>query len=263
MGATLKKRDINWVATRHEQQTMSDANHYVLELTDIHKEYGQRHVLQGVRLKIERGEFVAIIGKSGCGKSTLLRLIAGLEKPTSGTVRQNQQPLQSINASARLMFQNGRFLPWNKVIDNVGIGLKNNWKVKASQALEAVGLSEFAECYPQQLSGGQKQRVALARALINQPDLLLLDEPLGALDALTRMEMQQLIEDVWQKNNVTCILVTHDVEEAVRLADRVILLEDGRVSHETIISLERPRVRTSSSFNHYTELLLDQLKING
>lgn len=255
----LRQADDRPVTVLHSQDELYGSKKVVLELRNIRKHYQDQQVLKGVNLTIREGEFVAIIGRSGCGKSTLLRLIAGLEQQTEGEVEQNRQPLAGINHSARLMFQNGRFLPWKKVVDNVGIGLNGHWKKSAVEALEAVGLSGFADKYPLTLSGGQKQRVALARALINQPELLLLDEPLGALDALTRMEMQDLIEKVWKKQGLTCILVTHDVEEAVRLADRVILLEQGVVSEDLAIPLERPRTRTSASFNHYTEQLLHKL----
>jgi len=143
------------------------------------------------------------------------------------------------------MFQEARLLPWKRIIDNVGLGLKGHWRPKALEALEAVGLADRANEWPAALSGGQKQRVALARALIHQPRLLLLDEPLGALDALTRIEMQQLIERLWQQHGFTVLLVTHDVSEAVAIADRVILIEEGEVGLDLHVELPRPRVRGS------------------
>ncbi|RMR38015.1 ATP-binding cassette domain-containing protein, partial [Pseudomonas savastanoi] len=155
--------------------------------------------------------------------STLLRLLAGLDKPTEGQLLAGSAPLDDAREDTRLMFQEARLLPWKKIIDNVGLGLSGDWRAQALEALEAVGLAERANEWPAALSGGQKQRVALARALIHKPRLLLLDEPLGALDALTRIEMQQLIEKLWHQYGFTVLLVTHDVSEAVAIADRVIL----------------------------------------
>ncbi|GER66798.1 aliphatic sulfonates import ATP-binding protein SsuB 1 [Weizmannia acidilactici] len=232
---------------------------FVLKAEHVGKAYGDLHVLKDINLQIAKGEFVAVVGKSGCGKSTLLRLIAGLEQPTEGTITQNGEKVAGTNGRARMMFQDGRLLPWKKVIDNIDLGLTGGFKDKAMEALRSVGLEDKAKHYPQFLSGGQKQRVALARALIHEPELLLLDEPLGALDALTRMEMQNLIEEVWIKNQFTAILVTHDVEEAVRLADRVILLADGEVKMDKAISLPRPRIRTQPAFAAYTEGILGEI----
>lgn len=231
----------------------------LLQLYNVRKAYRDQKVLKNVNLSVRKGEFVAIVGKSGCGKSTLLRIIAGLETVTGGMVRQDKIPLAGINRHACIMFQNGRLLPWKIVIDNVGIGLKGDWKKEAMGTLKRVGLEDYAGRYPSALSGGQKQRVALARALIHQPDLLLLDEPLGALDALTRMQMQGLIESVWEKNHLSSILVTHDVEEAVRLADRVILLADGKIELDMPIDLPRPRKRSNPLFSRYVEELLAQI----
>ena len=189
------------------------------------------------------GEFIAIIGRSGCGKSTLLRVIAGLEPATSGGIWINDQPVHHVHAETRMMFQDARLLPWNKVIDNVAIGLRKEDRHKAEAALDQVGLGARANEWPSVLSGGQKQRVALARALASQPKLLLLDEPLGALDALTRIEMQQLIESLWKQQPFTTVLITHDVEEAVVLADRVVLIEEGRIAMDRAVPFPRPRQR--------------------
>lgn len=212
---------------------------------NLQKIFGQRQVLRDIDLHIPAGQFVAIVGRSGCGKSTLLRLLAGLDQPTGGELLAGAAALSEAREDTRLMFQEARLLPWKRVIDNVGLGLSGNWRAQALQALEAVGLAERANEWPAALSGGQKQRVALARALIHQPRLLLLDEPLGALDALTRIEMQQLIEGLWQQHGFTVLLVTHDVSEAVAVADRVILIEDGEVGLDLIVDLPRPRVRGS------------------
>jgi sulfonate transport system ATP-binding protein len=216
-----------------------------LAVRTLSKTFGEREVLRGVDLHIPAGQFVAVVGRSGCGKSTLLRLLAGLDKPTGGELLAGSAPLNEAREDTRLMFQEARLLPWKKVIDNVGLGLQGDWRTSALEALDAVGLAERADEWPAALSGGQKQRVALARALIHRPRLLLLDEPLGALDALTRIEMQQLIERLWQKHGFTVLLVTHDVSEAVAIADRVILIEEGQVGLDVLVELPRPRVRGS------------------
>lgn len=231
--------------------------HIILE--DVQKSYGEREVLKGINLTIKSGEFIAIVGKSGCGKSTLLRLLAGLEKQSEGKIKIHNQPLSDLNKQARIMFQDGRLLPWKRVIDNINIGLAKSKKAKAIEALRSVGLEDRIRDWPNKLSGGQKQRVALARALVHDPELLLLDEPLGALDALTRMEMQTLIESLWSENKFTSILVTHDVEEAVAIADRVIVIKDGIVNLNRKIELSRPRQRTQSHFAIYVEEILGRI----
>ncbi|WP_251551491.1 ABC transporter ATP-binding protein [Neobacillus muris] len=230
-----------------------------LVLQDVKKSYDHLHVLKGINLSLKQGEFISIVGKSGCGKSTLLRMIAGLETPSSGCVIMNGNPIQGLNKEARMMFQDGRLLPWKRILQNIGMGLTGDWKEKAMERLQSVGLEDRAQQFPSSLSGGQKQRVALARALVHEPQLLLLDEPLGALDALTRMEMQQLIESIWQKNRFTTILVTHDVEEAVMLSDRIIVLKDGKVALDQVIDLPRPRNRTNPSFNKHADEILAQI----
>ncbi|NMY42166.1 aliphatic sulfonates ABC transporter ATP-binding protein [Pseudomonas sp. WS 5013] len=217
-----------------------------LAVEGIRKAFGEREVLQGIDLHIPAGQFVAVVGRSGCGKSTLLRLLAGLDQPSVGQLLAGNGPLASAREDTRLMFQDARLLPWKRVIDNVGLGLSGDWQPKAREALAAVGLADRAQEWPAALSGGQKQRVALARALIHQPRLLLLDEPLGALDALTRIEMQQLIERLWQQHGFTVLLVTHDVAEAVAVADRVILIEEGRIGLDLLVDLPRPRQRGSA-----------------
>lgn len=228
-------------------------------LENVQKSYKRLEVLKGINLNIQKGEFIAIVGKSGCGKSTLLRLIAGLENQTKGTVKMDHKELNSFNEQARIMFQDGRLLPWKSVLDNICIGLPKEKKQKAIEVIKSVGLSDKTKEFPRKLSGGQQQRVALARALVHDPDLLLLDEPLGALDALTRLEMQDLIESLWEKNKFTAILVTHDVEEAVAIADRVLLIENGVVNLNQPIDLPRPRQRTHPKFPIYVEEILDQI----
>ena len=215
-------------------------------LESIGKRYGNRTVLDNIQLLISAGQFVAVVGRSGCGKSTLLRLLAGLEQASSGVLLSGNAPLAAAKEDTRLMFQDARLLPWKTVIDNVGLGLRGHWRDAALQALAAVGLADRARDWPAALSGGQKQRVALARALIHCPRLLLLVEPLGALDALTRIEMQGLIESLWQQHGFTVLLVTHDVSEAIALADRVILIEEGHIGLDLSIDLPRPRRKGSA-----------------
>ncbi|MBG6221461.1 MULTISPECIES: ATP-binding cassette domain-containing protein [unclassified Janthinobacterium] len=215
-----------------------------LALTKLTKSYTSRRVLDNVDLQLEAGEFVAIVGRSGCGKSTLLRSIAGLENIDEGKIAIGS----GVGApDIRIMFQESRLLPWKTVLANVALGLPRCVGAAAA-SLWTVGLAERADDWPASLSGGQKQRVALARALVHEPQLLLLDEPLGALDALTRIEMQQLIESLWLARGFTAVLVTHDVAEAVALADRVLLIEDGRITFDVRVDLPRPRARGSARF---------------
>lgn len=230
-----------------------------LTILGLHKTFTRQPVLRGVDLEIKAGEFVAIVGRSGCGKSTLLRLIAGLDQPTAGGILINGEPVRQLSSSARMMFQDSRLLLWKRVLENVGLGLRGDWKTKARWALEQVGLADRENDWIAVLSGGQRQRVALARALVSQPQLLLLDEPLGALDALTRIEMQQLIESLWLEQQFTTLLITHDVEEAVMLADRVILLEAGKVALNLEISLSRPRQRGDVAVAALTQHILERV----
>jgi len=213
------------------------------------KAYGARQVLDGIDLRFAPGEFVAIVGRSGCGKSTLLRLLAGLESASAGRITLDGAALATHREDTRIMFQDARLLPWKRVLDNVALGLKGpDVRRRAQDALAQVGLADRAQEWPAVLSGGQKQRVALARALVHRPRLLLLDEPLGALDALTRIEMQTLIESLWREHGFTAVLVTHDVSEAVALADRVLLIEQHRVVLDQRILLARPRSRGNPAF---------------
>jgi sulfonate transport system ATP-binding protein len=221
-----------------------------LRVHSVGKQFGEREVLRNLDLAVQEGEMVAIVGKSGCGKSTLLRLLAGLEKPTAGTITVDASPVNGRNRSARLMFQEPALLPWETVLDNVALAAPDRARRRESalEALRQVGLAHRAKDWPAILSGGQKQRIALARALASEARLILFDEPLGALDALTRLEMQSLIEKLWQQRGFTAILVTHDVEEAVALADRVLLMQHGEFGLESLVSLARPRDRSSPEF---------------
>lgn len=234
-----------------------------LLLSGVSKHYGSNQVLNALDLHIAAGQFIAIVGRSGGGKSTLLRLLAGLEKPSGGELLAGSTPLMKIQSDTRMMFQDARLLPWKSVIDNVGLGLKGNWRDAAQAALRSVGLQERAAEWPAALSGGQKQRVALARALVHQPGLLLLDEPLGALDALTRLEMQAMIVSLWQAHGFTVVLVTHDVSEAVAMADRVLLIEEGKIGLDLAIDLPRPRRRGSARLAELEEQVLNRVMQRG
>jgi sulfonate transport system ATP-binding protein len=205
------------------------------------KAFDGRQVLKGLDLDVAAGEFVAVIGRSGCGKSTLLRLVAGLDRTTSGTIAIDGRRVDALQPDVRLLFQDARLLPWQRVLDNVGIARGPGWREAATTALADVGLADRAGDWPAVLSGGQRQRVALARALVSHPGVLLLDEPFGALDALTRIEMHRLLDRIWREHGFTTILITHDVAEAVALADRVVVLRDGRVALDVRVDLPRPR----------------------
>ncbi|MCY9662006.1 ATP-binding cassette domain-containing protein [Paenibacillus chondroitinus] len=239
---------------------MSKVGGTQLHIRNVNKSFGATRVLSGIDLNIKPGEFVAIVGRSGCGKSTLLRLIAGLDESTSGAILLDAQGIQGVHQDTRVLFQEHRLLPWKKNIDNVRIGIKSGDKEIAFKALQQVGLEHKKDDWPAVLSGGQRQRVALARALAGNPRLLLLDEPLGALDALTRIEMQQLIEQLWLEKQFTVLLVTHDVSEAVALADRVIVIEDGKIGLDLKISLARPREH-DSGFAYFEKVILDRLLV--
>ena len=232
-----------------------------VRLRSISKRYGDRTVLDRIDLSIEKGGFVAIIGRSGCGKSTLLRLLAGLETPDDGEL--NTAGLAHSEPGApprtRIMFQDARLLPWKSVLANVMLGLPGSARDAARAALSEVGLAGREHDWPAQLSGGQRQRVALARALVHRPELLLLDEPLGALDALTRIEMHELIERLWHEHRFTALLVTHDVQEAVALARRILLIERGRIALDRKVDLERPRSRGTPAFAAIEDAVLQRV----
>jgi NitT/TauT family transport system ATP-binding protein len=207
-------------------------------------------VLDGVGFHVEPGEFVALLGPSGCGKSTLLRLIAGLEPPSSGTLLADDAPIDGPDPSRVLMFQDPTLYPWRTVRNNAALGLearglKRSQSPRVDEALRLVGLTNFADAYPHQLSGGMAQRAALARALVNDPKLLLLDEPLGKLDSMTRITMHGELVSFWERESFTALLVTHDVEEALFLAQRVIVLSDrpAQIKADVPVDLPYPRHR--------------------
>jgi sulfonate transport system ATP-binding protein len=251
---------------RHHARQLSPAEPQqpiAVRLRGVAKCFGALMVLRGIDLDIPSGQFVAIVGRSGCGKSTLLRLLAGLDTPNAGHIgigRDDGAPDEQV----RLMFQEPRLLPWARVRRNVEVGLTGAEDAPARRrlardALARVGLAEREDDWPAVLSGGQKQRVALARALVSRPRLLALDEPLGALDALTRIDMQALIEEVWRVQRFTAVLVTHDVAEAVTLADRVLVLEDGRITADVTVEISRPRRKGDAEAAHIEGRILDHL----
>ena len=236
-----------------------------IDVRGLNKSFGASRVLNGIDLTITAGEFVAIVGRSGGGKSTLLRLLLGLERPSAGTFsfHDGKRHIDDLRV-ARVMFQEPRLLPWASVIANVEVGLGRERKIpgaraRALETLHAVELDGKRDAWPAVLSGGQKQRVALARALISRPRILALDEPLGALDALTRISMQRLLERVWREQKFTALLVTHDVAEAVTLADRVLVMEQGEIAHDIRIDLPRPRSHGAAEVAAIEGHILDQL----
>jgi sulfonate transport system ATP-binding protein len=212
-----------------------------VELEGVAKRFGSREVLAALDLEIPPGQFVGVVGRSGGGKSTLLRLLAGLETPSSGSVLLDDRAFLGLPAGVRMLFQDPRLLPWQRVLGNVGIAREPGWEDRAAAALADVGLADRAADWPAVLSGGQRQRVALARALVSRPRLLLLDEPFGALDALTRAEMHELLLRIWRRDGFTAVLITHDVVEAATLADRVLVLKHGRITLDLPVAARRPR----------------------
>ena len=228
-----------------------------LVIEELHKKFrvgaGEVIALRDINLQIREGEFISIVGSSGCGKSTLLRIIAGLENGHSGSVRLGDRRVSGPGLDRGMIFQEHRLLPWLTVEENVAFALNGRTSENerlVREHLELVGLSGFAKAHPHQLSGGMAQRVAIARALVNQPKLLLLDEPFGALDALTRIQMQQEILRIWEVERTTMVLVTHDIDEAIYLGDRVVILSSrpGTVKKIVPVDLPRPRDRSSYEF---------------
>jgi sulfonate transport system ATP-binding protein len=224
------------------------------KITNLSRRFGDRRVLNSLDLTIAPGEFVALIGRSGSGKSTLLRALAGLDD--------HDDEIQ-IDGTVGIAFQDPRLLPWRRVLDNVSLGLRvANARAAAAEALAEVGLADHQGEWPVTLSGGEAQRASLARALVRDPALLLLDEPFGALDALTRMAMHRLVLGLWQRHHPAILLVTHDVDEALALADRVLVLGDGQISHQSRIDLDRPRDRDNPQLTALRNRLLDELGVD-
>jgi sulfonate transport system ATP-binding protein len=218
-------------------------------------------VLEGLNLTVEPGSFLSIVGASGCGKSTLLRLLTGLDVEYEGEIRVGGEPVRGTSLDRGIVFQEHRLFPWLTVRQNIGLGLENaTWSAEKKHAaieehIALVGLTGFADAYPHQLSGGMAQRAAIARGLVNQPSILLLDEPFGALDALTRSRLQGELQRIWQAEGITMILVTHDVDEAVYLGDRVVVLQPrpGRIRRVVDVPVPHPRDRNDPTLKQLTE----------
>jgi len=227
-------------------------------------------VFDSIRLEIKKGEFVSLIGASGCGKSTLLRLIAGLIQPDSGTIMVNGEQITAPNPARGFAFQDHALFPWLNIYSNISFGLKmlGTFKEKkhlVNEWIERVGLRGFEKSFPHQLSGGMCQRASLARSFIVKPNLLLLDEPLGALDAFTRMNMQDEIINIQREEGTTMLMVTHDVDEAIYMSDRVVVMSPrpGRIRRIIDVKISKPRTRISSNFTALRNELLDILHFGG
>lgn len=239
-----------------------------LRLAGVRKRYGEQPVLAGLDLDVAAGEIVALVGPSGCGKSTLLRLVSGLDTDFGGEVRIGDEPVRGPTASVGLVFQEPRLFPWLTVAQNAAFALPDRASAASSaivrDTLAAVGLADWAEALPKQLSGGMAQRTALARALVTRPQVLLLDEPFSALDAFTRMKLQDYLLRAWERFRPTLLLVTHDLDEAVYLADRVVLLSErpGRVQQTLTVPAQRPRARTDATLVSLRARLLEALHLD-
>lgn len=243
----------------------------IIEIRDVSKQYTVKNmvlpVLSNLTLSIQSGEFVSVVGASGCGKSTLLRLLIGLDGEYTGEIRVEGKPVTGTSLDRGIVFQDHRLFPWLTVEQNIGLGLENSPLPPASKQreiqehIELVGLKGFETAYPHQLSGGMAQRAAIARGLINQPKILLLDEPFGALDALTRSTLQAELQRIWQTAGITMILVTHDVDEAVYLGDRVVVMQPrpGRIRRVLDINVPHPRDRNSRQLKELSDEVRNEL----
>jgi len=250
---------------------MVDSALPILEMKNVGKIYAQGgrsiEALSGASLSVRKGEFICLIGASGCGKSTLLRMAAGFERATSGDVQMWGMPIEAPGPSRGMVFQDYGLFPWLSVRDNIGFGPKSRGRPKAEMRetaerfIELVGLQNFADVYPHQLSGGMKQRVAIARVLANDAEIVLMDEPFGALDAMTRERLQDELVELWSRTGLTVLFVTHSIEEAIFLADRVVVMSPGpgRIDNEYTIDLPRPRDIAGGEFNEWRRLLSSQL----
>jgi sulfonate transport system ATP-binding protein len=240
----------------------------MLRLDRVFKRFPNGYLaLDDVTVAVRPGEILGVVGGSGAGKSTLLRLMSGLEPATSGAVTLNDEPVTGPRSEIGMVYQEPRLMPWLNLSDNVQFGLKRVPKrerqAMAAQALERVGLSRVADALPRELSGGMAQRVAIARALVAKPSVMLLDEPFSALDAFTRMDLQDHVLEIWAYDRPTMVLVTHDIEEALALSDRVVVMlgHPGRIHGAYTVDLPRPRARTSPQFQEWKEDILHELHI--
>lgn len=241
----------------------------MLQIEGINKEFDNGFTaLDAINLAVNYGEIISLVGTSGCGKSTLLRIISGLDFPTSGTVFIHNQLITAPHPEIGIIFQEARLMPWLSVQENVKFGLwhlsKSEQEKLTGDVLAKVGLTESSQLLPRELSGGMAQRVAIARALVTKPSILLLDEPFSALDAFTRMKLQEHLLQIWEYDRPTLILVTHDIEEALVLSDRVIVMRGnpGHIHREFQLDLPRPRKRTDIRFQYWKEQLLAELDLS-
>ncbi|WP_028573865.1 ABC transporter ATP-binding protein [Desulfonatronovibrio hydrogenovorans] len=247
-------------------------NPLILKTKDLYKEYltDKKRVikaLSGISLEVHSNDFLCILGPSGCGKSTLLRIFAGLEESSGGTISYKNKPLTSSTHEIGMVFQEYSLLPWRTVIGNVSLGLEFLGRKKSERIdsalkyLRLVGLEDYAHSYPYELSGGMQQRVAIARSLANDPEILLMDEPFGALDAHTRILLQKELLRIWNKNRKTVLFVTHSVDEAIYLADRILVMSagPGQILEEITVDMERPRKRSDPEYGHLTTRILEML----
>lgn len=247
-------------------------DNYIIELKDLSKLYSGKETdvlaLDNVSIDIEENEFICVVGPSGCGKSTMLRIIAGLENSTGGKILYKGKELNNPSGEVGFVFQNYSLLPWRTVIDNITLGPEIN-KVSrrdrekiGMEYLKLIGTEEFANSYPYELSGGMQQRVAIARALANDPEILLMDEPFGALDAHTRILMQDELLNIWNKHKKTILFITHSVDEAISLADRIIVMtkRPGRIKEIIDVDLDRPRNRADLRYGELTNRILKMLE---
>lgn len=240
--------------TRAQTRRPSPAAEPVVKVSRLVRAFGDTVVLDNLDLTIDRGSFVALLGRSGSGKSTLLRTLAGLDPAPAGTV--------TVPGRHAVVFQEPRLVPWKRVWRNITLGLRRpNTRAVALDALAEVGLTHRIDAWPLTLSGGEAQRAALARALVREPELLLLDEPFAALDALTRIRMQRLVAHLWRTHGPAVLLVTHDVDEALLLADRVVVLDHGRIASDLEVDIPAPRRPSSPAFASLRTTLLAQLGV--
>lgn len=240
----------------------------IIKINNLSKVFKDKHggevvALQNINIDIKRGEFISIIGSSGCGKSTLLRIIAGLETEYEGNISINDKPILSPSRDKGVIFQDHRLLPWLTVAENIEFSLREGQLDKEDlikEHIDLVGLKGFENVYPSQLSGGMAQRASIARALANKPEVLLLDEPFGALDAMTKINMQEELLKIWEKEKITMIIVTHDIDEAVYLGDRVVVMSSrpGKIKRIENTDLGHYRLRTSPNFTKAKEKIYEE-----